>query len=397
MLLTIKLQSANTVEPYCYFPWFHQRVNTDGTAYPCCSWDSKSDDFKIHYKEFFHSDKMKSIREEMLVGKIPAGCSICKQNEEIGSFSQRSISKSFKLNLTPGELLNSPELISQEIDYSNICNVSCRMCSSSRSFKIGNIEKELGIAPSPLLQSNWELSVEDLNTIKMLRFLGGEPLLHQDKIIHELKRLKSIDRLKYLIISLNTNMMTEFNTVFVELLLECKYVIINASIDAYGDLNSYIRTGSNWNTVLNNFIFLDELCVNNKIIYIPTSTLSILNCNKFNYLYNFFDDVLSNMTVPTEPIHVREPEYDIRGLPLDLKEIISDKIDQHIINFPKWEPHFNSIKKTLNSSINDSHLENSSSLLEQFRKRNSAFDRRSKFTFEDVNKEMYDWLYKYLS
>lgn len=380
-------------KPVCLYPWFHQRVNTDGTATPCCNFTTHNTNIAAPYKDFFYSDQMQAIREEMLLGRVPTGCRECVEREQIGSYSSRDIAKymASRIGLV---YLNKPSLLYQEIDYSNLCNVRCKMCNSVRSYKIVGDEKELNIAPSPRLESNWTLGEKDLHTIKMLRFLGGEPLLHIDRIEYELKRLKDVGRLQEIYICINTNMMVSLSDSFLELALQCKDVNINGSIDAYGDLNSYIRTDSDWNTILNNFLLLDELSKKHgNFTYQPVHTISILNCNKLNELYKFWDSTLINMGNPTSAIYVTFPFcYDIGNLPLNIKKILLNRYDEWEIELPKWKAHINSIKSILSSTL-DIHPRNN--VINELFKRNNVFDRRCKFTFEDVNKEMYDWLNQY--
>lgn len=375
--------------PICLYPWFHQRVDSSGIAIPCCNWSTHNNDVATSYKDFFYSNKMQSVREEMLAGKIPLGCQACIEKEKIGCFSQREIAKEAAYSL--GFVYeNKPSLIYQEIDYSNLCNLRCKMCNSERSYKLAIDEKLLDINPFPRLENNWTLSDKDLLTVKLLRFLGGEPLLHQDKITYELNRLKEIDRLSELTISINSNMMVNLTDDFLHLLSQCKAVWFTVSIDAYGDLNSYIRTDSDWNTSLNNILFLKYLSLEYKnITYQPIQTISILNCNKLNELYKFMEDEFTNMITPQPAIYVTDHwYYDIKNLPLEIKHILLDRYNQWIRDLPKWNIHVESIKNILSSTLDIK----SKPIFEDFNKRNSVIDRRCKFKFEDVNKEMHDWL-----
>lgn len=377
--------------PLCLYPWFHQKVSTDGTAQPCCNYTNQT---YIEYQKFFNSGYLKTIRQEMLSGKIPDGCKDCIYKESRGwPGRQFSFDIINDLNISISqEIFDNPKLQFIEIDYSNICNLSCKMCSSDRSFKIGNFEKKLNIKPKPLLDSNFRLSEDEIDSVLMLKFLGGEPLLHQDRIINELNRLKLKGRLHLVEVFITTNGSLDLLDEFIELIKNCKKIQFNFSIDAYNTLNEYIRTSSDWNKIVNNISSLNDIFKESNNIHIGIlTTVGILNINKLNELFDFLQNNFPENLFHKSylPILMGGHEhYSVSNLPVHIKELLFIRYDKWIDEFPLWKSHIKKIKGYLNYP---SRID-SNTLLSKFNRRNSAFELPYKPKFNEVNKEMSDWL-----
>jgi len=121
--------------PLCLYPFYHQLVRPDGTGMPCCSY---SEDTKylsnIHHSEFFHSKWMDDLRAAMWEDTVPDGCKSCIAGEEASGFSNRDYSI-YRANQMGFDYTQGHKLLGQELNISNLCNLRCRMCDSSRSSK----------------------------------------------------------------------------------------------------------------------------------------------------------------------------------------------------------------------------------------------------------------------
>lgn len=376
-------------KPLCVNPWFHQLVRSDGTARPCCAWNENVP-VDHGFEGFFESDFMENLRQEMLSDTVPEGCKMCVESEAMGGVSNRWIAEFRARSLGINVDNPSPILKSQEVDISNVCNLKCRTCDSSRSTKWIADEIAWGITPFKLQNSGWKLSGTDPNTIEMLTFLGGEPLLHQDQIALELKKVKDAGKLGMMRINLNCNMTVPFSEDLIALLAECKVVSMNASVDGYGKLNDYIRSDSDWETITANMLLMEEICKrHSNFEFRPISVASILNCNKFDEIYSWFDDNFSVMQIPTSPIFLWEPNfYAMNNLPIKIKEILQKRYSEWMVKMPKYESHISALSNYVSRPADYGP----GYLRKLFWKHTNFLDQRRHASFKDANPEMAEWL-----
>lgn len=389
--------------PFCLYPWYHQLIKTDGSASPCCAFN---DSFlpTINYKDYFNSDWNKSLQEIMLSDNIHDGCKLCYETEQSGGFSNRheSFSDFYLFNNIDIEsefieknkkvilknIISSPKILSQEVDLSNICNLKCRMCDSSRSSKWIQDEKALNRYTHRLRESNWEL--QNPESIKLLRFLGGEPFMHQPLIITELRKVESLGRLKELSLHFNSNMTQTIDNELFDIFKQCKSVSINASLDGFGNLNDYIRSESEWSTIVNNIKILDDFTEKHikNFYWMPINTVTVYNANKLDELYGWLLSRWPKHGIPTPAVLAVEPkEMSIVNLPDKVKEKLTDRYH----NFSKknrMEKHWNALASYLEFDRTLSEEE----FLEQFWHTTNILDARRNTKFSDVNPEMAEWL-----
>lgn len=395
--------------PLCLYPFYHQLVRPDGTGMPCCSYsEDKQYLSNIHHSEFFHSKWMDELRAAMWEDTVPDGCKSCIAGGEAGGFSNKDLSyiraRHMGFDYTQGH-----ELLGQELNISNLCNLRCRMCDSNRSSKW--IAEDLLYETdktsthyrhtAKLQKSGWYLSPDEAKTIKFLTFLGGEPMLHQKQIIDSLIEIKKHNRLYDVSININSNMVTPIEDQLVELLIDCKLVNVNASIDAYGPLNDYIRSDSVWNNLLENMLTLDSLSGQyTSIKWQTTNTATVLNCNKINELYEWLDRTFTHATLPSPAILAVEPWYlAVNNLPEDVKDKLLQKLlkdkEQSIIKFRQsskwyWGMHYDTLCNYVSEAA--ATIPGVTDWREDFWKFTNFLDKGRGTKFSDVNPEMAEWL-----
>lgn len=399
--------------PLCLYPFYHQLVRPDGSGMPCCAYnESKQYLSNIHHSEFFHSKWMDDLRAAMWEDGVPDGCRYCISGEEAGGFSNRGYA-SYRAKQIGFDYTQGHELLGQELNISNLCNLRCRMCDSSRSSKwiAEDLLYEINVTSnhyrptSKLQKSGWQLSSEEAKTIKFLTFLGGEPMLHQNQIIDSLTEVKKHNRLHEVSININSNVVTAIEDRLVELLIDCKLVNFNASIDAYGPLNDYIRSDSNWDNLLTNMLTLDSLSGQFlNFNWQTTNTVTVLNCNKMNELYEWLDITFKHADQPSTAILAIEPWYlAVNNLPLDVKDNVLQKLietkEQSIVksrqhttthNRKYWDQHYNAICNYILS--NPACIPGVTDWREDFWKFTNFLDKGRGTKFSDVNPEMAEWL-----
>tara|TARA_R110000782_G_scaffold18561_1_gene50941 strand:+ start:1625 stop:2617 length:993 start_codon:yes stop_codon:yes gene_type:complete len=191
--------------------------NTDGGVYPCCQYDQN-----VPYTT---TDSV-----------WHPGCHRCHTQEQRG---QHSLRQTLNEDLV--------DQVSVEIAVDNTCNLTCVMCSSFSSHGIAAREKQLyGRSAVPGRTSNRiDYRGIDFSTVTRLRLYGGEPLFSPGAN----NLILSVDPANMQII-LPTNCTIIPNAAWQSFLKRAGSVIVDLSIDAWGDLNTYQRPGSDWATTV---------------------------------------------------------------------------------------------------------------------------------------------------
>ena len=221
-------------------------------------------------KDFWNSKYLKEVRSKMEHGKKLKECSKCYEEEAQGKFSLRNHYNALYKDL---ELQDTPAVM--DLDFSNLCNLQCIMCGPDRSSQWA---KELGDKQVLNIAYNKIDELSDLShNIKHITIQGGEPSI-MPEFVKYFEYLEANDLIKNIEIDCISNL-TNTNNKFYEFLYKFKTVNLNASIDAYGLVNNYIRYPSKFEKIEENLISLADknLQVNLQI------SLQVLS------MYNFYD------------------------------------------------------------------------------------------------------------
>ena len=254
----------NKFKRYCPIPFFSVELNSNEHAKLCCNSGHRYT-MDGDLKHFWHSDKMKDIRKNMLDDKYYDDCQLCYQREELFNDSKRldELVRQGKYYKTP---LAFPTFL--QLNLSNICNLKCIMCSPKYSTKWNeDVDKLKGMRKNLVKESASKLSTEVLKrTIKdfietrsfaekTVEIYGGEPFLSKEfwKIISEIPYKK----LRNVIFRCNTNG-TILNKPIMDGLKKFKKAMINFSIDGIGDVFEFQRFPANWEKVKKNILYMKE-------------------------------------------------------------------------------------------------------------------------------------------
>lgn len=285
---------------------------------------------------FWNSKTLKNLRSQFLNNEKPDICHQCFREESLGMQSPRqSWNEKWMFDY---EKTDTPKQIIKYIDIrlGNLCNLRCRMCNPYAS---NQWVDEWGLIGEPLddktkirlYKMEWpnddkvsENLLKFADTIDQIYLTGGEPTLATsqytlfDKLI-ELGVAKNIS-LKY-----NTNC-TNLPKKMTDYWEHFKKVRINASVDAFGELNRYIRYPTGWSLVETNLMKFKEMsdknvdlqihiCVQMYNILYLHELLDFLNLHQINNIYfNILD----------------HPDcLNIRVLPIELKELAKDKLQPY--------------------------------------------------------------------
>ena len=300
----------------CDLPWIHFSLFPHGTTSVCCETEHKGGighGFDIdqnnqrqilgvkdnNVADIVNCDSYKTIRKEMLAGKIPAACVGCKKIEDAGGRSKRIRDSNWKhdwKSITAPDGSITPDLRSIELRLGNHCNLKCRSCnaeSSTKWIKEYNLLKDKlplasgydAIKKEDRYSFDWVDTDEfyhDLlshcDNLEELHISGGEPFLvpkHFKFLQTLLQQGKTDIRIGY-----HTNLNYDLDKIKpgLDILKEFKNVRFNLSLDDVGDRNAYIRNPADWKLSIKNIRLFQENYPNIQLMICQT-------VNVYNFLY----------------------------------------------------------------------------------------------------------------
>ena len=354
-----------TSKTFCVMPWNSLATNASGVYRVCCNSTpgkntiktQNGESMKIHThrpSEVWNSPVYTKIRQEMLDGTRPEMCERCFKEEDSGIESARvnwnrrwhDPNKEYKVEETP-----SIQYV--DLRLGNLCNLKCRMCNPYSSnqwieewnevvskaelvpnFPISQEEStRLANMSWPTKSTTWDSLIEIADTIEEIYLTGGEPTLaiEQYKLFDILieKNLAKNIKLKY-----NTNL-TNIPKKMLEYWDHFKRIQINASIDAHGELNRYIRYPTAWSSVEKNmdkFVSMKNVEVQ---LHCTVQTYNILNLNELFDWMEQYTNVKLYLNILNHP-----RSLNIRVLPNELKKLAVSRL-QSYLNLPKVQDVIN--------------------------------------------------------
>lgn len=344
---------------FCVAPWFQIRNNSFGTFSVCPQIDHEKSEFKgkIQYiwpndtpNDFFSSEYVKYLRENLNKGNKLPECSKCWRSEKLTS-SKSSLRKSLNKTYINDKIINwipqyfknkedysSDLLLSADITLNNICNFSCITCSPAASSKIYTKWKKNKDAKvvKDLINVNSNDYFEQIDMInksnekynllnhiielkpKNLKILGGEPLLDQKNLTY----LSSLD--KNVKNKINLFFVTNGSKSLVEndrKLQGFKNITYSISLEGISGVQNYIREESNWDIIEKNLI---EYRNHN-----PKKFISIICVVQALNAYHIIDlfSWCKQLNVELNYIILDDPYFmGVESIPPKLREKILDKI-----------------------------------------------------------------------
>jgi MoaA/NifB/PqqE/SkfB family radical SAM enzyme len=341
-----KIISTNS----CHLPWTNLRISPQGNFTPCCSYsgtykNEKGEPYNFNkddISDVINSKYLNKLKKDLIDNKYPAGCNKCWRREKINSPSQRI--NAWHDDYLKGQYAikkNKKFFLSLHIDWSNKCNLKCRICNFTASTKWGNEliknSKIYKINVNTIKDYNNEKADWDKNEIKIKNNIlpllpnlasitntGGEPLLSKS---HE-KFLELIIAEGYsnkISLFYNTNGTKYPERLVNELWPRFKEIKIRFSIDDIEKRFEYQRHPANWKEVLENMKkFKNNNLENLKLeIY---SVISIFNILYVEELYEFvkiFGATYWNIDILDYP-----DEFSINHLPKNFKLLLVNKYNK---------------------------------------------------------------------
>ena len=305
---------------FCILPWMHIQYKPTGQSKLCCRYDTvhehKQNDVnksldnlselvperldlviqKSTMEESFFSNYWNTARKYTDANQAISGCHKCYKEENGAGEVATSMRLGTAILYNNGYLHKRPEhevpaIKFLEVGFGNFCNLACLSCNSTLSTTWNNDELELNkIVGSRLKRDVFPKldnlkfipSEETLNSLRIIKFTGGEPMINPEFI-------KFIDLVcekgnpAQISLEIYTNCSYIPSPKLLENLTKFEAVQLNLSIDAYGQANDYIRYGSIWEgtakQTVSNAIdhWLEFGKQYDNISIIMSSTLSALN------------------------------------------------------------------------------------------------------------------------
>lgn len=328
-------------DTFCSSPWFHIRVNYDGSFSPCrwAQTAERKENFKSSsIMQYYNSEQMKTMRLNMLNGSAPSECAECYYQDQHGKLSGRikQLNKSgvlqhhFDLSLR-----SSPHYehfaysfnhsgvsdyypVDLQIDLGNICNSACIMCDPSASSRLTQdyikLSKIDSLFSEPKDYTSWtrdpamlDRFVKELTTIPNIRyihFLGGETLYDPSFYIL-CEKLVECGLSKNIIVGTTTNG-TIYDQRIENLIPEFKEFHLGISIESVTKLNDYIRYPSEITDVLSNINKFLKLRDTTKLYTSLRITPNIFSISEIHELLEF---MLENRIAAESCNILTRPEY----------------------------------------------------------------------------------------
>jgi len=259
----------------CISPWYEIRINPNGSVTYCQAAPNVSDSRPESFVHWFQQgDFVTQIRHSLQQGMPVKGCGTCynaEKNKQISHRNRRNIQAAIYQESFDESLRNSlsfprlsnvvtnnrPSFI--HVSFSNLCNLSCRMCYPAYSTNLYSTFKKAKIVTdeSPLKdwtddQDLWDSFVDlvlDNDQLVCLHIMGGEPLLQ--KKFYELIDLCIQHSKTDFHLTFVTNG-THLSTEIIDKLKKFKSVQLEISVENFHQTNDYIRLGSDFEKVKKN-------------------------------------------------------------------------------------------------------------------------------------------------
>ena len=318
------------VDYYCAAPFRHIAVdNIAPDRYrPCCVWQGTSQPAQVSAAAAFDSDHMQQLRLDMQANRKNPGCAICHGHDQSSGDSLR---QSFnRLYDRPIE----PQLRDIEFNLGNLCNMRCRMCTSSSSSRWQADDKRLGRTSHPLVRRTAADLNVDLAQLDRIKFIGGEITLEQDEVIAVLQGIDlARGGLSHLSVEIITNGMLLLQQEVIDLLLQCRHVDVVISLDGMQASNDYQRSEGKWSEIVAAARYYDALA-NGRFCPGIISTISCLTVADAPELMDFVTCELPGSWHVINAL-LWPAELSVRNMPDPYKQQIKQQLESWIPRLDK--------------------------------------------------------------
>jgi len=393
-------------------PWVHLNIRADGKVCHCCRATPDQAVGSVRESalaQIWNAPGLRAIRANMLEERPSPECRNCQILEAAGCSSPRlaqnqEYARHFRVveTTSPDGSVATFQMPFMDIRFSNICNFACIYCDTDRSSAWSSEHKGPGrgdgVGGSAVLTATrdsrdlWRQVEPLIPHVEHFYFAGGEPLLCEEhyRILNRLVELGKSD----VILSYSTNFSeTTFRGLDVMRLWDkFNRVDIAASLDASGRRGEYIRINQDWGEVLRNRQRMFAACP--KVSFTIAPTLTAMNAL---HLPDFHREWLEIGYLKPPDIYLNillEPsEYSVQILPEHLKRRVADRYGAHAeFLVERYGEEAAAVADQFRGAVKFMMAQDAGHLLDKFRQRIHALDRRRNSRFSDVFPELAELL-----
>lgn len=389
----------------CSLPFTHLATHPHGGVTLCCISDHTNAASNARTKgrilninsdsidSVMNSDFYKEVRLQMKNGIEPDACKRCYEEERKGIKSKRIEENARYLENSKVVIDGMLDDGTIDVDFrfielrlGNICNLRCRTCNPASSSKwiseYSKLQKEVKFVTD---YSNiergvwferdefWDQLLDRSNSLERIYVNGGEPTMVEKHFVY-LEKLIERGLHKQINLWYNINL-SQLPPKLIELWKQFKSVNISVSIDDLRERNSYIRNGSDWDTVYNNLLELKKMDWLDLSIVQTISTYSVL------YLPEFYQHFYRDLGIHIHLNWCYDPSY---LSPWTLPEEVKQKVIEDCSKVMQpWD--LNNVQQTLSKPSNPSEVE-------KFKEYTAWLDSSRKENFAETFPELYSIL-----
>lgn len=262
---------------------------------------------------------------DLLRAQDTSQCTYCKIQEQLGSYSVRQLMN----DRTTSDQVEEVEYLN--INLSNVCNLQCHSCDSTRSVLIKNRQTGEYDARSILsMQEIMDLIELHAASLRFISFQGGEPFLWNDFPVLMMWLQDHYPEIK-------TAVVTNLGRIPNWVLEDQPFSRIKVSLDGIQGVAETTRVGTNWLLLKSNLRKLLKVCTP-----LVSTTISITNLQGLGDLSNFIQEwgiaehLDMNVVINPEYLAVANLPQDAKKEFLELDYGLYNLVARNAINMDPW-------------------------------------------------------------
>jgi len=321
---------------------------------PCCAWTADENynksfnTSKINIQKFHKLKEISDARNQLANNEWPDSCAACRDIEQQGR------QDSMRYNAEQAYAEFSDGDITLELRPGNTCNFACQTCWPAASSRVKQYYIKLNLIKDTDINeniTNFEYLLELNDRIKTIILLGGEPFYDKN----------CLRFLKFAETNLTANiiMFTNGSCIDYDFIKNYKGTItLVFSLDAVGESAEYVRNGTVWQEVLNNYLQCKKYNNVEQRVNITTSSYN------YHLLEKLIDFLIEDWPSVVSFGVAQQKEMGEKSIPLEHREQIVISLNRIV-------------KKLSNSSIEEGQRHNAINAIASISNnlRNQPFDK----------------------
>ena len=294
-----------------------------GRRSPCCHTASQHWGSFATIEEYWNSNALAGLRQQMVNGQRAAECVYCWSAEDAGQISMRQSVNQSRFHMID---FDQPRIKQVKLNTGNTCNISCMMCfdSVSSSYeKLWSTDTTWIMPENKLKKLSYDHQMQDYilehaGDIEVIEVLGGEPLFNK-QFIQLAESLAASGAAKHMTMIIITNG-TLLTQRLIDLFQKFKKTVFAVSVDGVGPVNDYQRWPSRFVEIEKNLAMMNS--------YFDISLLPTVTAVNIIGMSNLYEYALSKnyMINNIEPV-AHWPQLNPANLPDQLKKLVDSKFD----------------------------------------------------------------------